>query len=60
MHARDRKVPFIVSTATKRGEYWAKTPGGAVAQFARQYHLSLRADHETGGWKGVSVEVKSR
>lgn len=33
----------------------AKTAGGAVSKFAKRFRKRLTTDHETGGWKGISV-----
>ena len=54
---RCRKVLYQIDNGHQHGRYEARTPANAVAQFRRRFGLTLQTDHETGGWKGVSVKV---
>lgn len=54
---RSRQVTYRVVGHNKAGIFTARTPANAVAQFRRRFCLTLQTDPETGGWKGVSVEV---
>ena len=55
---------YFIDVPQGRGEVLAKSVGHAVHRFRRKWfhdwygeHLTLQTDHETGGWKGVSVEI---
>jgi len=54
---------YFISPPQGRGEVDATSVGNAVHRFKRKWfraygeHLTLETDHETGGWKGVSVEL---
>jgi len=51
---------FDVSAQGKRGQYCAKNVASAVHRFRRDFQLTLQTDKETGGWKGVSIDVRGK
>lgn len=61
MKANRRKHPHRVTLMdglkiVASGTYNARTPGAAVHQFRKAHQVTLKTDHETGGWLNVTVE----
>lgn len=63
-HRRPKATRWLVSAFGKRAKYTAKYAAGAVSQFRKQYGrwmqrrgFAIVTDHDTGGWKHVSVST---